>query len=457
MGFVLLGNKMNQATYSLSEIQTLMTIFNMNTPFLLNLYMLDSLKEKNIELANHLQILRTILETTKNLDSVFNKDKVIQLFLLTLMGRLTVSRYLWLICDDVHESGNYEILAKKRIDFSREQILRIVYALKREHEIHSEPILLKELVPDLTGENMLVVPYVKESGLKSILLLGAKLSHVNWSFLEMDFASILLSQVLHILENLELLDEKIQKEILEKELNVARSIQNQLLPSSLPGIPNLEIMFYNQPSRQVGGDYCDVILRENYLYITIADVSGKSVPAALIMSHVQSALRILTEFNLTLTDMVFRLNNQLCENTATDKFVTLFLGRLNLDTYELEYINAGHNPPYFIHCKNKSVQVLEKGGLLLGMIKNVAYEKGTITLSPDTLLFLYTDGVTETLNPKEEEWGEENLKQFLIRHSHLPAEKMKEDLLKTLAAFSGPKENTDDDITFVYLKRLHSN
>lgn len=452
IGYVLFGEKINALPYTNEDVQMLQTIFNLNVPFLLNAYMINVLKNKNLALDNHVQILRTILETSHSLDSLFNAEEVQKVFLLTLLGRLTVTQYLWIQCEVKPE--NCKISAQKGISFSRDSLQKVLHYFQHNKGFVNPEVINEEKAKILGLETgYLLVPYIKENELRAFLILGPKLTRHHWQEIEIEFISILFAQVQHILENLDLLQQKIEKEIIERELEVAKSIQSLLLPKKIPHVEKLDIAFFNQSARQVGGDYCDIIQVGNTIYFVIADVSGKSIPAALLMSNVQSALKILIDFRLDLTDIIYKLNNQLCENTSTERFVTLFIGKLDLQSYKFEYVDAGHNPPIYFDPYSQQFTSLQKGGVLLGMLPNMSFEKGTIYLKENSILFMYTDGVTETLNHEEKEWGEEKLIQFIKSNHTLSSHEFKQKLLLELKHYSKSEIARDDDITFIVLKR----
>jgi sigma-B regulation protein RsbU (phosphoserine phosphatase) len=232
---------------------------------------------------------------------------------------------------------------------------------------------------------------------------------------------------------------------MEEELNMARNIQQRLLPKSLPNFKNIELDGINVPSKQVGGDYFDVIeINEDLLGITIADVSGKGMPASLLMSNLQAALHALIRENFPPEVLVGRINNIIHNNTDLDKYITFFYGQLNLNTLELEFVNAGHNPPFLIRKSNK-VELLTKGGIILGMMPNIVYLSDKVTLKRGDLLHCYTDGVTEAMNAEEEQYEEQRLMDLL---QNLPEDckpnQINQFLIEDINRFAGSTPQSDD-------------
>jgi len=208
----------------------------------------------------------------------------------------------------------------------------------------------------------------------------------------------------------------------------------------------------NVSSKQVGGDYFDIIeIEKNLLGLTIADVSGKGMPAALLMSNLQASLQSLVREKYPLDRLVARINNVIYKNTDPDKYITFFYGQFDLKTLAFDYVNAGHNPPYLLH-EDGNIDELSTGGIILGMMPDMPYQIGNVRFKKGDTLILFTDGVTETMTPDDEEYEEKRLINFLKKMS--PSKKPEEinnELIKDLDQFSaGTPQN--DDITILTLK-----
>jgi sigma-B regulation protein RsbU (phosphoserine phosphatase) len=240
---------------------------------------------------------------------------------------------------------------------------------------------------------------------------------------------------------------------MEEELNVARNIQKKLLPKAFPSIESYEIYGVNHSSKQVGGDYYDIIsLDDQRIALAIGDVSGKGVPASLLMANLQAALRVLIKIDLPLNEVVSRLNHLIYENTTTDKFITFFVAILNIKTHELEYVNAGHNNPV-LRKRSGELIFLDKGGLILGVLPEYTYELGQAKLQPGDLLLAYTDGVNEAVNEKGDEWGEEALYDLVRQHNqNEPIQELIDRILVAIDKFAGNIPQADD-VTMLGLKR----
>jgi sigma-B regulation protein RsbU (phosphoserine phosphatase) len=207
---------------------------------------------------------------------------------------------------------------------------------------------------------------------------------------------------------------------------------------------------YNLPSKEVGGDYFDFItLDENRLGIAIGDIAGKGIPAALLMSNLQAALRISALRDASTDDVVRQINTHITKTTTPEKFATFFYGVFDINQYTLQYTNAGHNYP--ILCRADGLNMLKDGGVIIGLLESAVYKTEQVHLSPGDSLVLYTDGITEALNPDEEEFGEHRLLQTIKRVTHLSAQHILDHILECVIDFTHGHLQSDD-ITLAVLK-----
>ncbi len=248
--------------------------------------------------------------------------------------------------------------------------------------------------------------------------------------------------------------EALEKRALEHEMNVAREIQENLLPQKLPDIRNYDFAALNLPAKAIGGDYYDyIMLPENHLRFCIADVCGKGIPAALIMATLRTTMHFQkSDFDPeSVGRLVSRINRVMFESTPLSRFVTLFYGELNLNNGNLLYVNAGHNPPYFCPISENPRQ-LRVGGMALGLVKESEFQVGQLQIKPGDLLLLYTDGVTEAMNASYDEYGDERLLLFLKEHrNNNSADLMNKIVADVSAHLDGMQQN--DDLTMAVIKR----
>lgn len=252
-------------------------------------------------------------------------------------------------------------------------------------------------------------------------------------------------------------DEAIAREQLERELRIAREIQERLLPHAMPQIPGFEISGTSLPSQQVGGDYFDFLdMESGHLGIAIADVSGKGIPAALLMANLQASLHGQAAETGDISKVVSRMNNLLARFTDSHMFATFFYGLLDRGRRALTYVNAGHNPPFHFHADG-SYERLGPGGLLIGFLPDQSYEQKTFDILPGEVLVFFTDGITEAVRagPRtdgDKHFGEDRLIQVIRRNLSRRASGIQEAVLEAVAAHTAGAPQSDD-ITLVVIKR----
>ncbi len=245
----------------------------------------------------------------------------------------------------------------------------------------------------------------------------------------------------------ELIEVENKRRRLENEISIAREVQNQLFPSTLPSVPGVEIEAICKAARSVSGDYYDFIqLSPTHIAIAIADISGKGISAALLMASLQAALRsqMLSDGSehLSMAELVSRLNKHLVRNTGDDRFATFFIAVYDSATRTLRYTNAGHLPAFLI-CKGASQQ-LDKGGMVLGVMEDYIYEEGSLTVGPDSLLIGYSDGLIEPENVYGEEFGIRRLQEAAIHVQGAAPLMVAESLMAAAEEWAGTPEQADD-------------
>ena len=232
-----------------------------------------------------------------------------------------------------------------------------------------------------------------------------------------------------------------------REIEEARAIQLGFLPKEIPQIAGYEIAGAWQPARVVGGDYYDVLaFGEDTLGLCIADVAGKGMPAALLMSNLQAAVRGLASPTMSPEILCERLNTMICRNIASDRFITFFYAQLDGASRQLRYSNAGHNAPIVVH-RDGTHDRLDEGGSVLGIFQTQHFVMGTCTLLPGDRVLLFTDGVAEASLPEGEEFGDARLIQLLRENCDASAEQLQKTILDTVGTFCGG--NWHDDATLI--------
>ncbi len=257
--------------------------------------------------------------------------------------------------------------------------------------------------------------------------------------------------------------ERAKLALVEQELALAASIQQGLFPESLPNIAGYDIAAFNRPARVCGGDYYDILEinekdggasnNDSYLFC-VADVSGKGLPAALLMSNMQATLRALAGRNMSLNELAAQTNELLYFTSPSDKFVTAILVEINPQTGEARYVNAGHNECFLLRSDGNKTELLKSTGLPLGMFAGMSYEENRFQFETGDLLALFSDGVPEAQDKTEQEWGEANLRESLEEAKDGSAQSIVSQIVSEIDCFAdGASQH--DDITLLVFKPIN--
>ena len=270
---------------------------------------------------------------------------------------------------------------------------------------------------------------------------------------DLEVLMLLASQVAIIIEKVMLHEQLIEKKRLEGQLEVARQVQLELLPARDPQLEGYDISAYNYPTEEVSGDYYDwVKIFDDQIGLVIADVSGKGVPAALLMAFLRASLRAATHIGYSPHISMAKVNYLLWESIERNQFVTAFYGILDVTNKTLAYTNAGHNPPLLLDKEGNS-RFIEHGSFPLGMFRDTRYHEYYLTTEPGDMLVLYTDGVTEAENSLGEEFGRDRLAAAVKANRQLGARELIAAVHKEVLDWTDDKGATDD-VTFFVIKAL---
>ncbi|HVF56970.1 MAG TPA: GAF domain-containing SpoIIE family protein phosphatase [Pyrinomonadaceae bacterium] len=264
---------------------------------------------------------------------------------------------------------------------------------------------------------------------------------------------LLASQVAIIVEKAMLHEQLVEKKRLEAQLEVARHVQLSLLPERDPVLEGFDISAYNFSTEEVSGDYYDFVkLHEDHLGLVIADVSGKGVPASLLMAFLRASLRAAIHIGYAPNVAMSKVNYLLWESVESHQFVTAFYGMLDGTNRTLAFVNAGHNPPLLLEGES-GARFIERGGLPLGMFRDTRYYEYYLTIEAGQVLVLYTDGATEAVSPDGEEYGRARLESKVRAHRGKSAREMIDHIYGDILEWTGGR-GAGDDVTFVIIKAL---
>ncbi|NOX38848.1 MAG: SpoIIE family protein phosphatase [Calditrichaeota bacterium] len=257
------------------------------------------------------------------------------------------------------------------------------------------------------------------------------------------------------IQNAQLYHEALERKRLEEELQVAAEIQKHLLPEQWPRLRQYEIFAFQKPSKFVGGDYYDFFPQHENLGLVLVDVSGKGIPAALLMANLQAAFHALVGSRMSAPRMLRKINQHLFDFTAQDKFATVVWVQLDTRKHRLTYINAGHVPPLLLHYRNGDplIRQLKTGGLPLGFLHPLTYREGQARMQPGDVLVICSDGITEAQCADGSMFGLDGLIRLLKSNGELSARALGEKILDAVAQFCGTAAN-QDDVTLLIVKRV---
>ena len=300
-------------------------------------------------------------------------------------------------------------------------------------------------VTPLTIEQKRAIALQKSFGKKSLI------NNDNYTTEDLKQLLVLTNQFVTALSAAQLYIEVVEKRRLDNELLMARQIQANLLPESLPNDDRLSMAAISTPSLTVGGDFYDYIpINKNQHGIVIADACGKGLPAAMLISQIQAMLKSEINNGNSLQKTLSNINNQIVQFTPNDKFVTLFLGIYDERSKQFEYANAGHNFPILVRASGE-YEYLEIGGPALGVLKDAIYNTGITILDTDNVMLLYTDGITETMNENQEDYGEERLLNMLVCNRKQSVQDIIDIIIGDLKKFT-KIDSVQDDSTMLVLK-----
>jgi sigma-B regulation protein RsbU (phosphoserine phosphatase) len=288
----------------------------------------------------------------------------------------------------------------------------------------------------------LVVPVKLKSELIGFIGLGEKFSGVPFDAEELRFLSMVIDQIGLGIDNLRMRGQ-------EREYEEAREIQQGLLPKQIPQIPRHEISGSWQPASAVGGDYYDALkFTDTRVALCIADVVGKGMPAALLMSNLQASVKAFASESMQPRDLCAKVNRVICSNIAANKFITFFYCLYDSEKKRLVYANAGHNAPILLKRDGPHLR-LHDGGVVLGVFQEWSYDQNEIEFDSGDRIVLFTDGVTEVSDSDGEEFGEKRLIRLLEDNHHLGAAELQRRVMEALVDFSGGE--FQDDATLIVM------
>ncbi len=385
--------------------------------------------------------LNSLLQITKAINNNFSTDQLLEIFKEVLETQLKIGK---LVLFSSTEKGWQSILKYGVGDeYNNINVERDLFPIKEIGTINfSEEKLNKSfeiLIPVFHKSKPLA--YVLIGDLEDKVEVSPAIKHLN-------FVQTLANVIVVAIENKKLAKESIKQAAMKKELELASDMQSMLFPSKLPNNAQLDTSAFYLPHHEVGGDYYDFIwLNENEFAFCVADVSGKGIAAAILMSNFQANLRVLFNHTKSLTELIKELNVKVIASAKWEKYITLFIAKYTISTRTLSYVNAAHNPP-LLSVKG-AVTSLKTGCVGLGMFEEIEnIKEGVITIEPGTSIVCYTDGLVELENDNAEDFGMESLKEIIEKNPDLNMKDLNKLIIGTSVNYKQSKPYIDDIALF---------
>ncbi len=375
--------------------------------------------------------LNSLLEITQAINNNMSEDNLYKIYEFTIRANQNISQLVLIVKDDE--------------DWDQ----KVIYGVKSIDDLMLDRNYLEidEVTPIKNPEAALgfewAVPVKHKSNMLAVVLVAQSVDQpeeLNTTFLQ-----AISNLIIVAIENKRLARTQLQEESFRKELEIAKGVQKLLFPDKLPDGNRLKMQASYLPHHSIGGDYYDYIpINANQFLICIADVSGKGIPAAIMMSNFQAALHTLLRQTSNLTEIVEALNFQIMENAKGDQFITFFGAIYDHSLSTLVYVNSGHNPPYLVNGKGEMIELTE-GSTVLGAFDELPFiNEGFIDNLDGFTLFAYTDGLTESENPQGEELGSEPLEEYFSKNYTKPLTEIHSDILEMVDSFREAVPYRDD-------------
>ncbi|MCC6368791.1 MAG: PP2C family protein-serine/threonine phosphatase [Bryobacterales bacterium] len=411
----------------------------------------EQARTANMLLDQRIQELRALLDLGRGLAATLDPAEVAQLVGFTLAGRWAISKY----AVAAFKEGHAAVLRQKGLELAEIAPLRETLSSLPEALLTTEAN--RELIEALRApEGSLLIPIRTQEALIGIAVCGPRMRGMRYREADLEFGAGLAAQAAVAFENAWHFQDALARQQLEKELALAASIQRDLFPAKLPGMKGIDIAARNRQARQVGGDYYDVLPisgsgPEDPYLMCVADISGKGISAALLMSTIQATLRTLLRKESSLLEITAMANELLYATTPPNKFATAFLCLVNPSNGACRYVNCGHNTPVLLRASGE-VEALDGPGLALGLFPMRTFGEREFRLSNGDILCIYSDGVSEAQNRAEEEFETDRLAECLRQHSAEPAAAIVDHVFAAIDTFAGEMPQFDD-ITLMVVKR----
>lgn len=383
--------------------------------------------------------LSALLEITKAINENMPEGALYKIYRFTLLAQLQISRLTLFVHDERWEC---KVCAGTDVDFNKASLPEEILNLNEITKVSKLKVDKKWRCFDI------VIPVLHNGKVLAFVMIGKLQSFYNNAD-ALNFLQTISNIMLVAIENHRMARQRLAQESIRREIEIAREVQSMLFPKSLPNDKDVAIHASYIPHSSIGGDYYDFIeIDADQFLFCVADVSGKGVPASLLMSNFQAGLRTILRQNSDLSTVVSELNNLIYRNAIAEKFITTFVAIYNRQTRELSYVNAGHNAPILLHQDNTH-HLLNEGCTMLGVFDVLPFMNvGRVHVPEGSVVLCYTDGLTEVFDEDEAEFGVEGTINFLKRNRYLSSKMLHLQLLQEINLYN-EEANFNDDITLL--------
>jgi sigma-B regulation protein RsbU (phosphoserine phosphatase) len=420
------------------------------------------LRDENQRLRRAVEELSVLNEIATAISSTLSLNRILDLIVQECLKHLRVEQGAVMLLDEKRDKKPFETVVRRGDTSANQLPFRLDAQLTGWMLKNRMPLLINDFLTDkrfhtfLDNEfpirSLLSVPLRAKGRMTGVLTVFNKRAEEGFSGDDQRLLSIIATQSAQVIENARLLVEEQAFRRIQEELRFAREIQTQLLPATTPQITGYDMAGKSIPAKEVGGDYFDFITVDKCsVAFCLGDISGKGVPAALLMSNLQAAVRTQTMLETAVDDCLKRLNTLLFHSTSAEKFATFFYAILDTRTHVLRYGNAGHDHPILFSEGHESSE-LAATGTVLGAMESASFTENTLTFKPGDLLVVYSDGIINAVNEQSEEFGVDRLVKAVTENRAEEAGRLIEAIVERVQSHSGSAEQSDD-MTLLVVRR----
>lgn len=424
---------------------------------------LSQLQEENQRLRRALEEVSILNEIAIAISSTLSLDRILDLVVQKCLKHMKVEQGAVLLLDEKKEDKPFQTMIRGWDTSTHNLPYRLDAQLTGWMLKNRQPLITNDFSQDqrfhtkggeaLPIRSLLCVPLLLKGHMIGLVTLFNKKAVEGFGSEDQRLLSIIAAQSAQIIENARLLKEEQALIKMQEELRLAYEIQTNLLPEKPPKVKGYDIFGKSIPAKEVGGDYFDFIeVDKNRLIFCLGDVSGKGMPAALLMANLQATIRGQALLDPSTTRCLEHANKLLYHNTSPEKFATLFYGCLDFNKHQLSYSNAGHNFPYLFSSGQEPVQ-LKEGGVILGCMESSSFDEDKVPFGEGDVLLIYSDGITEAINDQDQEFGESRLSAVVKKGRDRSAKELVEMIISSVEQHTGDFPQSDD-MTLLVIKRI---